>query len=241
AVRMPYRIARDAEVIAPIGVALALVRDTVERNIVAPSPREIAQIRREAADRVIAAGASPDRVEVEVEIDTQRNRVRATASGATALVESAALLASTETQRRAAAAESMRCAPDELDRVELTASLAGYRRRRSATTALRRRREICDLRVVDERSAVRLALRDPDVTLTSVAQLTARVRDAIERATQFGDVGRALPALYLLRGGRIAAFEGLTSADQGAELAAEETHGCDPKERIALLLVARNA
>ena len=72
---LPHRIARDAEVIAPIGVALALVRDVVERTILAPTPQEIAGIRREAADRVIAAGAAPDRVEVSVEIDTQRNRV----------------------------------------------------------------------------------------------------------------------------------------------------------------------
>ncbi|HET6275146.1 MAG TPA: hydantoinase/oxoprolinase family protein [Candidatus Cybelea sp.] len=237
---MPYRIARDAEVIAPIGVALALVRDSVERTIVAPSPREIARIRREAADRVIAAGAAPERVEVEVEIDTQRNRVRATASGATALVESAVALTVNRDQRRAVAADSMRSAQDELESIELTSTLTGYRRRR-IVTAFARRREICDLRVVDERGAVRLALRDPVVTLTVIAELTARVRDAIERATRFGDVGRALPALYLLRGSRIATFEGLTSADQGAELASEETHGCAPEEEIALLLVPRSA
>ncbi len=239
--RTPYRIARDAEVIAPIGVALALVRDSVERTIAAPSPREIARIRREAADRVIAAGASPDRVEVEIEIDTQRNRVRATASGATALVESAATLATTEDERRVAAADSMRCTSGELERVELTPSLSGYCRRRVESAALRRRREIGDLRVVDERGVVRLALRDPVLTLTNAGELAARVRDAIERETRFGDVGRALPALYLLRGARIAAFEGLTSAEQGAQLAAEETHGCAPEERVALLLVAREA
>ena len=38
AMHRPYRIARDAEVIAPIGVALALVRDVVERTIVSPTP-----------------------------------------------------------------------------------------------------------------------------------------------------------------------------------------------------------
>lgn len=238
--RLPCRIARDAEVIAPIGVALALVRDTVERTIVAPSPQEIARIRREAADRVVSAGASPDRVEVEVEIDTQRNRIRATASGATALVESAAAVVADEKERRSAAAESLRCESGELESVELTAALSGYRRRRGVTSALRRR-EVCELRVVDERGAVRLALRDPVLALTTVKDLVTRARDAIERETRYGDVGRALPALYLLRGARIAAFEGLTSADQGAELAAEETHGCAPEERVALLLVARQA
>ena len=238
---LQYRIARDAEVIAPIGVALALVRDTVERTIVAPTPAEIARLRREAADRVVAAGAAPDRVEVEVEIDTQRNRVRATASGATALAESAVFQACGEAERRAAAADSLRCDAAELESIELTASLTAYQRRTMAVGGLRRGREGRDVRIVDERGVVRLALRDPRLTLTTVAELAARVREAIERATNFGDVGRALPALYVLRGGRIAAFEGLTSADQGAALAVEETHGCAPSEQIALLLVTREA
>lgn len=240
-VHLPYRIARDAEVIAPIGVALALVRDSVERTIVAPSPQEIARLRREAADRVVAAGAAPDRVEVEIEIDPQRNRVRATASGATALVDSAALPASSEDERRRAAADSMRCEPSELAAFELTRSWMAYERRRAAVSALRRAREIRDLRVVDERGVVRLALRDPVVTLAQAGEIAPRVREAIENATNFGDVGRALPALYLLYGGRIAAFEGLSSAEQGAALATEEVEGCEPDERVALLVVPREA
>ena len=84
---LAHRIARDAQVISPLGVALALVRDVVERTIVDPGPVDLARIRREAIDAAVAAGAAPDRVDVVVEIDTARNRVRATASGATALVE----------------------------------------------------------------------------------------------------------------------------------------------------------
>jgi len=237
---LPYRIARDAEVIAPIGVGLALVRDVVERTIVAPSPQEIASIRREAADRVVAAGAAPDRVEVDVEIDAQRNRVRATASGATALVESAALPTCSESERRASAAHSLRCGEDDLEALELTGSLTAYTLRTTRATMLRRR-EIRDVRIVDERGAVRLSLRDPVVTVTTAAELESLIRDAIEASTAFGDVGRAVPALYLVRGARIAAFEGLTSAEQGAALAAEEIEGCAREERIALLLTAREA
>jgi N-methylhydantoinase A/oxoprolinase/acetone carboxylase beta subunit len=228
AMTLPYRLARDAQVIAPIGVALALVRDVVERTIFSPSPQEIANLRREAADRVIAAGASPDRVEVEVEIDTPRNRVRATASGATALVESAVTDICSESEQRVAAAHSLGCDPGELESIELTNALRAYLHR-------------CDLRVVDERGVVRLALREPRLMRTSVAEIGPRVRDAIEGATQFGDVGRALPALYVLRGARIAAFEGLTSADQGVALASEETDGCNPEDPVALLIVPRSA
>jgi N-methylhydantoinase A len=228
AMKLPYRLARDAEVIAPIGVALALVRDVVERTIASPSPQEIAQIRREAADRVIAAGAAPERVVVEIEIDTQRNKVFATASGATALVEAAAGDSCAEPDRRAIAAQSFACGADEIDPVELTDALSGYERRRG-------------LRVIDERGVVRLALRDHRITRTTVRDLQSHLREAIESATQFGDVGRALPALYLLRGARIAAYEGLTGANQAMALAGEEVEGCAPDEAVILLLEPRNA
>jgi N-methylhydantoinase A len=225
---LPYRIARDAEVIAPIGVALALVRDVVERTIFSPSPEEIARVRREATDRVVAAGAAPDRVEVELEIDTQRNRVRATASGATALVESSAATVCDPAERRAVAAQSMRCDPGALETIKVTAALTAYRYRRA-------------VRVIDDGGVIRLALNDPAIVQTSVRELETRTRDEVERATQFGDIGRALPALYLLRGARVAAYEGLTSADQAAALVAEETGGCAPDEPVALLIVRRSA
>ena len=93
--------------------------------------------------------------------------------------------------------------------------------------------------MVDERGVVRLALRDPTLISTTVEEVETRVRDAIERATQFGDVGRALPALYLLRAARIAAFEGLSSTEQGVALALEEIEGCAPDDRVALLVVRR--
>ncbi len=226
--KLPYRIARDAEVLSPIGVALALVRDSVERTIVDPTPEEIAQLRREASDRVIAAGAAPDRVEVSVEIDAQRNRVRATASGATALVEGAALVAVGEEDVRAVAATSLRADANSLRRVELTPALTGYGSGR-------------DLRVLDERGVIRLSLRDARVTQTRCGDLQPVLRDAIEAATSFGDVGRALPDLYLLHGGRIADFSGLAGAEQAVALANEEVTGRKADDPIAILTVPRAA
>ncbi|MHB8145629.1 MAG: hydantoinase/oxoprolinase family protein [Vulcanimicrobiaceae bacterium] len=223
-----HRIARDAEVISPIGVALALVRDVVERTIVDPSAEDIARIRREASDRAIAAGASPDRIEVSIEIDAQRSRVRATASGATALAESAAHGILDEPGCREAAARSLRCAPELLERVELSAVLRGYRHG-------------SDLRIVDERGVTRLALRNAAVTGFAIAELDECLLQALERATSFGDVGRSLPELYLVHGGRIADFSGLTSVDQALALAREETAGRTGEERVAALSVTRLA
>ncbi|MGB8797786.1 MAG: hydantoinase/oxoprolinase family protein, partial [Candidatus Aquilonibacter sp.] len=195
-----HRIARDAEVISPIGVALALVRDVVERTIVDPTPEDIVHLRREAADRVIAAGAAPDRVEVSIEIDAQHNRVRATASGATALVEAAA-------------------APTSLH-VEKTGD---------------------DVRIVDTRGVVRLGLRAAHVTETTVRDLDQALEAAMESATSFGDVGRALPELYVLHHGHIADFSGLGSIDQARALVREEVSGRDAGEAVTIVTVKRLA
>ncbi len=226
--KLPHRIARDAEVLSPIGVALALVRDSVERTIVEPTPQEIARLRREASDRVIAAGPAPDRVEVSVEIDPQRNRLRATASGATALVEGAALAAVGEEDVRAVAATSLRADASSLRRVELTPALTGYGNGR-------------DLRVLDERGVIRLSLRDARLSRTRCADLEPELRATIEDATTFGDVGRALPELYLLHGARIADFSGLASADQAIALANEEVTGRKADDLVAILAVPRAA
>jgi hypothetical protein len=110
---LEHRIARNAEVISPIGVAMAMVRDTVERNIVDPSPEDILRVRREAADAAIAAGAVPESVEVEVEVDKRRNLVRATAMGTTELRrrEGEQTILAIE-QCRESVARSMRIAAD---------------------------------------------------------------------------------------------------------------------------------
>ena len=228
AMGLRYRIARDAEVIAPVGVALALVRDVVERTIVAPTPDDIARLRREAIDRVVAAGASPDRVEVTVEIDAQRNRVRAAASGATALAEPVRAQRCDEAACRAAAAQSLNGDAAALERVELTAEMAAYRNGSA-------------LAVVDGRGIVRLVLHGARLVLTAAGDVESSAARAIERSTRFGDVGRALPALYLVRGERIAAYDGLASAQQAIALALEELEGCKDSEPVALLTLPRQA
>lgn len=221
-----YRIARDAEVISPIGVALALVRDVVERTIVDPTPDDILRVRREATDRAIAAGAAADRIEVSVEIDAQRSRIRATATGASALLESASRAACSEDERRMAAIKSLNVQECEPVRRDLTSCLVAYSYK-------------SDLRVVDDRAVVRLALRDAALASFTAGNVERAVRDAMEDGTSFGDVGRSLPSIFLVHGARIADFSGLASIDQAVALAREEIAGRDPAESVSVITVAR--
>ncbi len=82
-----FELTKNADVISAIGVALALVQETVERQIVKPSQDDILQLRQLAYSAVQQMGAEPGSIQVFVEIDSQTNIVRATASGATSIVD----------------------------------------------------------------------------------------------------------------------------------------------------------
>lgn len=236
-----FRLARDAEVISPIGVALALVREVVERTIADPTPDDIVRIRREAQDAVVAAGASPERVEVAIEIDTQRNLVRATASGASELAESAAHRIEDPAELAGAAAALFRAGPDEVREVAATEGLLVYERVRTLRGRFGRVRTVRDLRVVDRSGVGRLALRDAFVRQARAGAALDELRAAVEEATAFGDVGRALPDIYVLHGARIADFSGLASAEQAAALAEEELAGRAPEAPVVIVTASRPA
>lgn len=68
---VPYSIPENAEVISSIGVALAMVRDVVERIVPNPTQKDIAELKKEAMDAAIGSGAAPDTIEVHIEIDSQ--------------------------------------------------------------------------------------------------------------------------------------------------------------------------
>jgi N-methylhydantoinase A len=233
-----YRLARDAEVISPLGVALALVRDVVERNVVDPEPDDIVRVRREAVERVIAAGAAPEFVEVVVDVDARRNLVRATASGATASVaRDRGRSAVGDAERRGAAARALRVPVQSLRRLtENDAPLDAL-----SIYLNEERRGIADACVVDWSGVVRLVARRMTLRSTTVARLDEALAGALEDATSFGDVGRALPETHLVYGRRIADLGTLGEIAHVVALAREELRGLPPGSAVQLILIRRAA
>ena len=228
-----HRLARDAEVISPLGVALALVRDVVERTIVAPTPDDVVRVRREALERVIAAGASPESTVVTIEIDARRNLVRATASGATAAAGNAgpARVAS-DAERAAAAARTLGVEPG-LVRLALRAGdFAIFASARGGEN---------DYAVVDPRAVVRTAVRRAAAHASTAAHHDRALLLALEEATAYGDVGRALPEVHLVYGARVADLGTLADTAQVLALASEELRGLHPKEPVVILAARKRA
>ena len=102
---LQYSIPENAEVISSIGVALAMVRDVVERIIPSPTQDDIRELKKEATDAAISSGAAPDSVEVHIEIDNQTGKVTAIATGSTEVKTTDLLKECTDTEAESLAVE----------------------------------------------------------------------------------------------------------------------------------------
>ena len=240
---IPARLAKKAEVISTIGVALAMVRDTVERNIVDPTPEQILQVRQAAAEAVIKIGAVPESVEVQIEVDTRRNLVRATAFGTTELKkdENAEKISGFEGCLQSAA-RSMKV---EESAIKLAAETSGLyvftseKISKSFFGLFKNSRQI--VRVVDKTGVVRLQRSHAEVHSATVESIARELEFIITKLTDFGDAGRALPDVYVLAGARIINLSGLAELEQAVSLAETELENLPPEEKIVIVAAPKNA
>jgi N-methylhydantoinase A len=246
ALSLPYRLARDAEVISPIGVALALVRDSVERTIANPTPDDILRVRREALERVVAAGAAPAFVEVSVELDPRRNLVRATASGATEAAGGTEPRAAVEPANLASvAARALHVAETALRMTAgiewFTAYAARRERREPSWLPLAPRRVWEDACVVDRAGVARLVVPRATVVKLGRGEVESALPKLLDDATAFGDVGRALPGCSLVYKSRVVDLSGLAEPAQVVALAEEELRGLPASTEVLIVLATRDA
>lgn len=238
---LPARLAKKAEVISTIGVALAMVRDTIERNIVDPTPDDVLQIRREAVEAVCRIGALPETVEVQIEVDTKRNLVKATAFGTTELKKDDGETVSGETGCRMAAAKSLKVGEDEITLDAETSSLYVFStlvRSKSFFGLFNSTRRA--VRILDKTGVVRLQRANADVLTSDAAHAGTAIENAINKLTDFGDAGRSLPDIHMLVGSRIVNLSGLAEIEQAIALAGTELENLPAAEPVVIVASARN-
>ena len=238
---LPARLAKKAEVISTIGVALAMVRDTIERNITNPTAEQILQVRREASDAVIKIGAVPESVEVQIEVDTRRSIVRAVAFGTTELKKNDdAALTNGFDGAKSAAARSLRTDEKAIELAAETAGFYVFTREFSTKTffGLFTNKRLA-VRVADKTGVVRLQRGNAEIQPSTVENVGGDLETIINKLTDFGDAGRALPDIHLLVGARIVNLSGLAELEQVSALAQTELENLVADEKIVIIASPR--
>lgn len=232
-----WRIADHSEVISPIGVALALIREQVERVIPGATDDQILGVRREAEQAIIAQGATPAEVSVDVTVDPQSNTVRAVATGATELRTQDRTQRRTDGELRAIAAEGLQvdaAAVRVLAATDNHVVFGGPERRRFL------RKPTHPVRVLDRDGVVRFASADARVQQSTIGDGAGSLPGIIAEHTAYGDGGSRAPALQLLIGPRIADLSGVLDESQLISLARTEVEGQDRSAALVAVLEVRS-
>lgn len=235
---MPYEIAPNSAVISAIGVALALVRDTIEKTVINPTDKDILQIRAEAEQAVIRMGAAPETVEVQIEVDAQKNILRASATGTTELrTRDLAKSHLTDEELANRVRQSIR---GDIEEFGLVAEVGNLRIYRAVTTQKFLgglwKKFFPQLRVIDREGIIRLQLRRGDCLTGTKREVLSQLKEFFEKHTVYGDAGREFPDVFLIFRGRILDLSGLMNIDQIVSLAQVETAAVADNEPLAAVI-----
>jgi N-methylhydantoinase A len=226
AMNLNYSIPNNAEVISSIGVALAMIRDVVERVIPNPSTEDIARIKREAAALAIKNGAVPNTVEVHIQVDPQSSKVTAIALGSTEVRTTNLQVKCSEDEARQLAAESMHADPAEVHTLLMNELFYVFGRKVG---------EKQHLRLVDQRGFIKVQSGDALAVHSRAGDWEAEVARLWNAMLSYRREMLSAPDLYLCIGGKVLDFSNTQSLEQLKTIMRSEFLEASEEEEIVLI------
>ena len=227
----PYQIPTNAEVISSIGVALAMVREMVQRTIPNPSAEDIVELKKEARELAVKAGAVEDTVEIFVEIDDQTQTVSAIAMGSTEVRTTDVTKVLTQDEAFDIAAESMGVPREQTELLASNGHFFVLGAEKGGKSAVR---------VVDSKGFIKVQRSNADVLVTTAEEADGTIRDAWNEAGNYSMQMVIQPDMYIIAGPRLMDYSGLPEIDQVAGLFASEFADAADDEQV-IVVAGRNA
>lgn len=233
---MEYKISENAEVISSIGVALAMVREMVERTAPNPTPDIILTVKSEAKLAAIASGAAPDTIQVFIEVDQQKSRVRAVAIGSTELRAKDLQRKVTLEEAKSIAEKALHLPPEIMETIFGDIGMFVFSaevKKKSFGLFTSTRNAVA---VVDQLGFVKLKRSSGAVLKrSSVYNSIADLREVWQKATRWEAETPMSPDVFVIFGGILADFSGVFSLDQAEALLTSELQGLPPEKEIVII------
>lgn len=225
-----YQIPANAEVISSIGVALAMVREMVERTIPNPTAADIAALKKEAKELAMNSGAMEDTVEIFVEIDDQAQRVTAVAMGSTEVK-------TTDLMKNCSLSEAVDIAAESIGIASESANLAAENGLVYVVSANKNGRQ--PVRVVDKKGFVKVQRANGLVETTTMEHVSEILEKLWHGASNFSSEVRINPDVYVIAGSRVMDYSGIPELAQVSGLIEAELGDWNHADPLILVL-ARN-
>ncbi|MGI6154537.1 MAG: hydantoinase/oxoprolinase family protein [Enterococcus lemanii] len=202
---LSYDIAQHAEVISSIGVALAMVRDVVERVIPNPSAQDLEDIRNEAIQSATKSGAAPETIEVQMEIDAQTNKVRAIATGSTEVKTTDLTAKVDEQEAKQLVAKSMMVAEKEVYRIDENEFFYCFGTKKNGNQ---------EIRIIDKKGFIKVQRGDGEAVKTTVGGIRNIVDRFWEDLAVYKSDIKLSPDIYLCIGAKVVDYTGMLDLAQ---------------------------
>ena len=223
---LKYSIPNNAEVISSIGVALAMVRDVVERVVPNPTPTDIRNVRNEVINKAIESGASPDTIDVHIEIDSNTSRLIAIATGATEVKSTDLLKECTEAEAKKLATDDMRILLEETNLIEKNKYFyifSGQSKNKNP------------IRIVDKKGFIKVQRTDGIAFKVKAKDYESIINKMWEELTLYKADSVLRPDFYLCVGPRVMDFAAGGDFKQMLMLMDVTVQLADPEEEIIIV------
>lgn len=221
-----YSIPENAEVISSIGVALAMVRDVVERVVPNPTPEDIRSIKAEAVNKAVESGASPDTVEVHIEIDAQTSKLSAIALGSTEVKTTDLLKECTEEEALELAAEDLRMDKGNVDLLCKTTSFYVFGAKKGGKAPVR---------ILDKKGFIKVQRNEAEAVCVKAGSYRNEVSRMWEDLAVYKADAIMRPDYYICVGGRVMDFSGSVELEQIMMLMELDMQMVDPNEDVIIV------
>lgn len=227
---MMYQIPDQAEVISSIGVALAMVREMVERTVPNPTVEDIALLKKEAKDLAIKSGAVEDTIEVYVEIDEQAQKITAIALGSTEVRTTDLSKDITLEEAKLIALASIKDPVNDL-KIDYTNGKTYCLSYEQGEQNL--------LRIIDSQGFLKIQRGHGGGERVNFANIDKAIAHLWDTHTNYSSEIRINPDIYIIDGMRILDYSGIPEVEQVTGLIQAELSDFDPEQEL-YVVAAKN-
>lgn len=212
---LPARLADNAEVISTIGVALAMIREVVERSVINPSDEDVLKLRKEVEEKIIRSGANPQTIDIKIEIDKTNNILRAIATGSSEFKKqelNKVLLPENEIIEIAAKTFNNKGEISKVAETDFLTVIQQVESKKKLFGLLNNK--VKHQRVITKEGVIKLRLTDYDSIYANLSDIFEILELELAKRTRYTDGGEEVPYVYIGVGSRILDMSGLVSREQ---------------------------
>lgn len=213
---MKSKIANNAPYVSTIGVALAMVKEQMERTVVNPTEEDIKRIRSEIVERIVKSGASEETVEVTIEIDSQKNILRAVATGSTELRSKDLGQEAMSDQEMATIAAKSVDQPLELTKLAAKSGrwslFASEHVKKSFFGLIKKKSN--SVSVLDREGVVRFKKANVQYTKLTKSQNGGRLGEFLDDNTIYSDANATIPKVFVFYKEKMLDLTGMQTKEQ---------------------------